>query len=122
MGIVLYCNVLYCIVLYCIVLYCVVSVWDQLSATRLIWLGAFLQFLGVAWNFCIVLYCIVLCCIVLCCICLRSAFRNQVNLVGGLPAIFGSCLEILYCILLYCIVLYCIVLYCIVMYCIVLYY
>ena len=42
-----YCIVLHCGVLYCIVLHCIVSSWDQLSATRLIWLGAFLQFLGV---------------------------------------------------------------------------
>ena len=87
----------YCTVLYCTVLYCIVSVWDQLSAPRLIWLGNLLQFLGVAWKFdCIVLYCIViLYCIVLDCI-------------------------VLYCTVLYCTVLYSIVLYCIVLYCIVL--
>ena len=69
-----------------------------------------IESVGDVWNFfivlyCIVLYCIVLYCIVMYCICLGSAFRNQVNLVGGLSAISGSCLEILYCIVLYCIVL-----------------
>ena len=72
--------------------------------------------------YCIVLYCIVLYCIVMYCICLGSAFRNQVNLVGGLSSISGSCLEFLYCIGLYCIVLYCIVLYGIVLYGSVLYF
>ena len=81
----------------------------------------YIESVGDVWNFFIVLYCIVLYCIVLYCnvlhcivmyfICLGSAFRNQVNLVGGLSAISGSCLELLYCIVLYCIVLYCIVLY-----------
>ena len=40
---------LYCILLYCFLLHCILSSWDQLSATRLIWLRiSFLQFHGVS--------------------------------------------------------------------------
>ena len=119
----LLCFVLYCIVLYRIVLYCIISVWDQLSVTRLIWLGvSFLQFLGVVWNLAAApLYGVV-----------AAALGGSACRGGRATALsrrprgtksyrrdFRGVQNSLYCIVLYCIVSYCIVLYCVfVLYCI----
>ena len=90
-----------CILLYC--MHCIVSSWDQLSATRLIWLGiSFLQFLGVSgtWR------------PRRCNGVVAAALRRCGCRGGRLSRSRGG--RGVICIVSYCIVLYCISLYCIV--------